>query len=112
MIIQIPTAILLVSISIYILGKSLDVWQNAVSSLLSSFSFGLKGVSPGTDNEEEQYKPKYDVSAFTQRMKKLRDEVDEDGLFYYPLPQQKSDETGTEVITEAYEMDIDERTRR
>lgn len=68
------------------------------------------------DEEEEEYVDpfltgRYDVEAYRKRMEKMRETMDEDGLFDIPEAPPKTDFTGVEIITDDREVSIDERLR-
>lgn len=112
MFIYIAISIFFLSFSFFLLGFGIGHWQNAITTIISNISFSSKRKQfeeEGTENEN--YSPRYDVSAFTQRMNKLREEVDKDGLFHYPLPPERSDVAGTEIMTEEREIKIDNDAR-
>lgn len=68
------------------------------------------------DEEEEEYVDpfltgRYDVEAYRRRMEKMKETMDEDGLFDIPESVPKTDFTGVEIITDDREVSIDERLR-
>lgn len=62
------------------------------------------------ENSEDyiEFQPRYDVDAFKLRMSKLRDE---DGLSDVEVVPHPSDFTGTEVVTENFEIELDKLRR-
>ena len=106
---NVSIVILLIVISFYILGRAVQVWQYVLPTNLFSGLFSRNKVEEGSEIPEEEYvKPKYDVAAYRERMAKLKKSMDDDGLYEVQPEPVRSDFTGTEVITEEFEMDLDE----
>lgn len=105
--------VLILSISFYIVTLGIAELQRLLSLIHFSdlFSFFKK------DDDEcaveiplvEQPKPKYDVEAFKRRIELMKDD---DGLYEVPEPiKVPIDFTGTEVITENFEIEMDKVLR-
>lgn len=100
--------VFLICLSLYILGKAVKEWREIVLITISFFQNMFYKEEKEEDEEwEMEGRPKYDVHAFTNRMAELRKSMDEEGLFDYPIPEKKTDMTGTEIITDAYESEIE-----
>ena len=112
---NISIIILISVISLYILAKAVEQWKYLIPLNLLSGLFSRSGTegNSGTEVPQEQLiKPRYDIEAYRERMKKLKESVDDDGLFDVPPVKMETDFTGTEIITESAEIDIDKYVGR
>ena len=76
----------------------------------------VKEIQQETYTDEDLVKAAYDVDAFRNRMKEMRDEEEEyfQGVRLYdsPPPAVKDDITGVEIVTPSLEKALDERAGR
>lgn len=57
--------------------------------------------------EEKPSRTRYDLDAYRRRMQKLKESADEDGLYEYTVTRDNGNTTGTEVITNQFEIDVE-----
>lgn len=102
--------ILISVISLYIFALAVEAWKNVLPMNILSDLFGRSvAEDEGTEVPEEDYvKPRYDVDGYRRRMAKLKESMDDDGLYEVPVKPVQTDFTGTEVITSDFEVDLEE----
>lgn len=92
-----------------------NTFINTLRPIVSFFSSWFADRKVIEEEEEEYVDPfltgRYDVEAYRRRMEKMRETMDEDGLFDIPETPPKTDFTGVEIITDDREVSIDERLR-
>lgn len=98
--------ILIVSISFYLFVLSVQGLKTVFADIHFSDLFKKKDEEVGVEIPSvETVKPRYDVEAFRRRIEQMKDE---DGLYDIPEPAKPvTDFTGTEVITENFELEMD-----
>lgn len=108
---EIAITILILSISVYVFAKAVEV-LSGISINIHFPDLFKKSVETGAEVvDEEPVKQRYDVDGFKRRIERLKRDVDEDGLFDVPVVPPRTDFTGTEIITEQYETDMDRLIR-
>lgn len=81
--------------------------KNILEDIVPLFS-GLEDKETNVEIPEE--KPtiaRYDVDAYRRRIERLKQSADADGLYEYTVTRDKGDATGTEIITNQFEIDFE-----
>ena len=101
---QVSIIVFLAAVSFYIFLQGCNVLKGLTADVHFSGLFNREEESGTEIPMTETTKPKYDIVAFKKRIETLKDD---DGLFdVIDLPP-VTDFTGTEVITDQTEMDLD-----
>lgn len=101
--------VMLLCLSLFLFSLSMLKLKEFILPVISFIQLKRNKVVEEEQVEEEYevYEPKYDVSAYKKRMEYLRANIDEEGLFEFPVVSPKTDFTGTEVISDEYEKEIE-----
>jgi len=106
--------IFILLLDLVLLGRVMEYCYAGYKFLRTHYpSLGLRedveSMAPSIEEPAEvsMLRGKYDVDAFRQRIAELQ--KDADGLYDVPVEPPRADFTGTEIITDNFEKEIDRR---